>query len=151
MLPERYEYRRARGFTQYQFFSEGPKGKIRKLVVYSYLATEEGHTYYNLGFGDYDPALNELNDLTVSNNLDRDKVLATVAATAEEFSRQHPDCRIVVSGSPPARTRLYQMKIASHYSMISEMFDIQCQTTMGELVPFRKGENYEGFIFERKS
>ncbi|HVU98105.1 MAG TPA: hypothetical protein VHE34_22935 [Puia sp.] len=151
MLPERYEYRRARGYREYQFFSEGPKGKIRKLVIYSYLATEDGHAYYNLGFGDYDAVANELNDFAISNNLDRDKVLATVAATAEEFTRHYPGSRIVVKESTPARTRLYQMKIALHYSMIAEIFDIQCQTATGKSVPFRKGENYEGFIFERKA
>jgi len=151
MLQERYEYRRVGSFWQYEFFSEGPKGRIRKLIVYKYLGTLEGHAYYNLGFGDYDPVLKKINDLTVSNNLDRDKVLATVAATATDFTMHYPGCRIVVKGSTAARTRLYQMQIAANYEMISEMFDIQGQTADLEWVPFTGGKNYRGFIFERNS
>ncbi|GGA98756.1 hypothetical protein GCM10011511_22600 [Puia dinghuensis] len=119
--------------------------------MYSYLGTDNGWNYYNLGFGDFDPLEKKISDLTVSNNLDRDKILATVAATALEFSKWHPSCKIVIKGSTPARTRLYQMKICSHYSNIIELFDIQGLTKEGELVPFREGENFDGFIIERKS
>ena len=150
MLPQRYEYKRARNAKQYEFFSEGPKGRIRKLISYAYMGTENGHDYYNLGFGDYDLTTKKINDLIISGNKDRDKILATVAATALEFTRQISSCRIVIQGSTATRTRLYQMKIAAYYQEISELFDIQCVKENGHLETFRKGVNYGGFILERK-
>ncbi len=89
-----------------------------------------------------------VNDLIVSENQDRDKILATVAATAVEFTRTIRKCRLTIRGSTPARTRLYQMKIAAHYPDISELFDIQGETKNG-WGKFKTGENYLAFRFER--
>ena len=74
--------------------------------------------------------------------------MATVAATALEFTQHVQKCRLIVSGSTPGRTRLYQMKIAAHYDDISELFDIQGATETG-WERFRKGEKYLRFQFER--
>jgi len=148
MLPERYEYTRSQSFKEYSFFSEGPKGRIQKIVSYSYLGSQDGYDYYNLGFGDYDPVAKKVSDLKVSDNKDPDKVLTTIAATAMEFTRQFPGRRIVVEGSTPSRTRLYQMKIAKHYIMISEIFDIQGLTENGTLIPFEKGKSFSAFVAE---
>jgi hypothetical protein len=52
---ERYEYKRGSNYRQYEFFSEGPKGRILKIVYFSFLRKVNGYAYYNLGFGDYDP------------------------------------------------------------------------------------------------
>ena len=77
MLPERYEYTRSQSFKEYSFFSEGPKGRIQKIVSYSYLGSQDGYDYYNLGFGDYDPVAKKVSDLKVSDNKDPDKVLTS--------------------------------------------------------------------------
>jgi hypothetical protein len=57
----------------FEFLSEGPNGTIRKIVRYRplYLGV------YNLGFGDWNEATMMMEDKVRSNNLDRDKVLAT--------------------------------------------------------------------------
>ena len=68
-----------------------------------------GITYFNLGFGDQDESTGKINDLTISNNSDTDRILATVAATILEFTAHFPDAIVYVKGSTPARTRLYQM------------------------------------------
>lgn len=149
MLPEQYEYTKSRDLKLYEFYSEGPNGRIRKIVSYAYLGTQDGCAYYNLGFGDYDPMLKGISDLTVSDNGDRDKILATVATTVMEFIRYIPDCRIVIIGSTRSRTRLYQMKIAANFHLITEMFEIQCLTKDRKLVRFKRGENFEGFIVKR--
>jgi hypothetical protein len=99
-------------------------------------------------FGDFDPKSGKISDLTVSDNKDREKVLSTVAATAMEFTDLVRKCRLIVTGSTPSRTRLYQMKIFAHYDDISELFDIQGQTEKG-WVRFKKGEKYVRFLFER--
>lgn len=150
MLPERYEYSRSENLKQYEFYSSGPKGNIRKLITYSFIGTRDGHRYYNLGFGDYDQSGNEILDLVVSDNKDADKVLATVAATAVDFFKRHRNCGIIFEGSTSARTRLYQMKIAEYYHEISELFDIQGLTEDGMWSAFSKGVRYKGFFVKRK-
>jgi hypothetical protein len=150
MLLERYEYEIGNSFQQYDFYSEGPKGKIRKAVLYSFLGTLDGTDYYNLGFGDYDESERSINDLSVSNNKDRDKVLATVAVTALEFTSHFPGCQILAEGSTPARTRLYQMGVAKYYAEIAELFDIHGLTEKNGWVSFKAGENYLALLVARK-
>jgi hypothetical protein len=150
MLLERYSFKVDAGFLQYTFYSEGSKGRIDKIVLYTYLMTLGGIPYYNLGFGDHDDKNDQINDLAVSGNGDRDKILATVAYTAIEFSSHFHKCRIVIQGSTLSRTRLYQMGIARHHQEISQLFDIQGMTETGELVPFKRGENYRAFLASRK-
>ena len=150
MLLDRYVYEVRVPFQQYDFYSEGPKGKIRKAILYTFLETRNGNDYYNLGFGDYNEDKRAINDLSVSNNRDRDKILATVAMTTLEFTSHYPDCKIVATGSTPTRTRLYQMGIAKHYKEISEMFDIQGLTEKSGWQPFTSGENYLALLVSRK-
>ena len=88
----------------YEFFSEGPMGRIRKVILYEKL----GDDFFNLGFGDWNEELQQTDDSSRTNNGDRDKVLATVAFIALDFTDQFPNARIAVEGSTPARTRLYQ-------------------------------------------
>ena len=63
----------------YEFDSEGPKGRIRKVVRYT-LQNAGGIRYFNLGFGDLNKATDKIDDLAVTDNQDREKILATVAA-----------------------------------------------------------------------
>lgn len=148
MFLERYEYKKGLHFGQFYFYSDGPKGRIHKAISYKYLGEADDFYYFNVGFGDADPESGIVNDLTVSDNQDREKVLATVAATAVEFTDHLRKCRLMITGSTPARTRLYQIKIAAHYTNISELFDIQGETKMG-WEKFRVGKNYLAFRFER--
>lgn len=150
MLLERYEYEIGSSFQQYDFYSEGPKGKIKKAILYSFLGTLDGADYYNLGFGDYDKNEKGINDLSISDNKDRDKVLATVAVATLEFTSHFPGCKIVAEGSTPARTRLYQMGITKYYTEIAGLFDIQGLTEGSGWVPFKTGQNYLAFLIARK-
>ena len=150
MLPEGYEYKKSTDPRQYEFQSNGPKGSIRKIIIYSFMGTQYGRDVYNLGFGDYDASTGKILDLVVSDNRDQIKILATVAATVLDFIAHHSDCAILVTGSTPARTRLYQMNISRHYGEISKMFDLQCLTKEGRLTKFKRGENYEGFFLKIK-
>jgi hypothetical protein len=129
----------------YEFFSEGPKGSIKKTVIYSEI--EDG--LFNLAFGDWNDELNKLDDSIRSNNGDRDKILATVASTAIDFTDRFPQAEIFTEGSTPARTRLYQIGISNNLVEISEDFEIQGYIDH-EWQPFRKGINYEAFLIQRK-
>jgi hypothetical protein len=150
MLLDRYEYEVGVPFHQYDFYSDGPKGRIRKAVLYTFIGTRDGTDYYNLGFGDYNEDQKTVNDLSVSNNEDRDKILATVAITTLEFTSHFPDCKIVAAGSTPARTRLYQMGVAKYYKEISEMLDIQGLTAEKGWQSFKGGVNYLALLVSRK-
>lgn len=102
---DRYAFTTERTHTSYEFISEGRNGSIRKGVNFQLINAK--HEIHNLAFGDYNEA-GEIDDQSVSNNEDRDKVLATVAATVVDFSEHHPTATVIATGSTPARTRLLQ-------------------------------------------
>jgi len=84
---ERYEF----GIIQqdkYGFFSEG-----------------------NLTFGDWKEDINWIDDQIITDNKDRRKVLATVAAIVVTFMEENPNAIVFATGRTPARTRLYRMGI----------------------------------------
>jgi hypothetical protein len=129
----------------YEFFSEGPRGKIRKAVFY----TKIGSNLYNLGFGDWNEELQDVDDSNRTNNGDRDQVLATVAATAITFTNHFPDAEIFVQGSTPARTRLYQMGIGYNLLEINEHFHVRGFTD-DDWEAFQHGRNYSALLINRK-
>lgn len=148
MFLDRYEYYRGRTDNQFYFYSNGPKGRILKIVYFRTFGEINGYTYYNLGFGDYDPQIDDINDNAVSNNGDRDKVLTTVAMIALDFLNHTQNCRLYIAAATPARARLYQMKIALYYDDMSELFDIQGRTING-WERFRKSKIYSAFRIEK--
>jgi hypothetical protein len=148
---DRYEFNANRDFTMFEFWSEGPRGRIRKVVRYARLNERiNGETLYSLSFGD--PL--ELGDQNMyhvrSNNRDRDKVLATVAFTALEFALRHPEGKILIRGSTPARTRLYQMGINANWAYVGELFRLE-GFRCGRYEEFMRGRNYHYFLAKRKS
>jgi len=129
----------------YEFYSEGPQGRIRKIIAY----TQIGPSLFNLGFGDWNEETQAPDDSNRSNNGDRDRVLATVAYTAIDFFSEFPDVQVFIEGSTYSRTRLYQMGISSNYLEINEKFEIKGFIEENwEL--FRSGRNYEGFLIRQK-
>ena len=106
---------------------------------------------YNLGFGDKDPQSGYIDDLSITNNNDSQKVLATVARTLYVFTEQYPDAIVFAMGSTVARTRLYRMGITNNLAAIEEDFDIFGLTMDEEWEPFRKNVTYHGFSVRRKA
>lgn len=131
---------------QYEFYSEGPKGRIRKTVIYIRLPGLKTEAY-NLSFGDWDNAVNKINDKIVTNNADRDKVLVTVAFTILAFIEDHPNAFIFVQGSTEVRTRLYQMNIRRFWKEINIRFIVRgfIDNQWQDLQP---GINYSSFLLE---
>ena len=104
---------------------------------------------YNLAFGDYDPTTGALNDHVKSNNGDRDKVLATVGATAIDFLHWYPDAIIFAKGSTAARTRTYQMGINRFYDEITQNHSV-FGFANGGWEAFEPNKSYEAFRMRRK-
>ncbi len=103
----RYEYTADAEAVLFKFISEGIKGKVKKLVVYSQMLEKD---VYNLAFGDYDESTDSIDDTVITNNNGSQKVLATVASTLYVFMAKHPDAWIYATGSSYVRTRLYRME-----------------------------------------
>ena len=143
---DRYEFIKDDKRLEYEFYSEGPRGLIKKKVSYSRLPGIKTKAY-NLSFGDWDDSTHNVNDKITSNNNDRDKILRTVAFTVLNFIEDHPDAYIFMQGSTEVRTRLYQMNIRTFWKEINIWFivrgyvDNQWQT-------IKQGINYSAFLLE---
>lgn len=144
-----YDYLVSENFLSYEFFSEGPKGRIRKAIVFK-LINLKGNFFFNLAFGDMDD-LGNLSDLVVSNNQDAEKVLATVAHAVIKFTNIHPHALVYAEGSTPSRTRRYQMGINKFWKEIEPDFKVLGLSKEGQFEPFRPGMNYMGFAVRRKN
>jgi len=147
MLYDRYEYSTERLALYYEFISDGPKGRIKKIVEYIPTTIEN---VYNLAFGDYDETLEGINDKIVTNNGDSLKVLATVASTVYAFTGKYPEAGIYATGSTVVRTRLYRMGLANNLAEISKDFYVFGLRNK-EWEQFLIGEDYEAFFVTRKN
>ena len=127
--------------------SEGPKGRIRKIVQFAPMA---GENLFNLALGDKNVETGYFDDMSVSDNGDTEKVLATVAFVVYIFAVQFPDARIYATGSTLARTRLYRMGINKYNGLIATDFYIFGKRTDEEWKPFRRDKGYQAFIVTRK-
>jgi hypothetical protein len=131
----------------FEFVSEGPKGLIHKLVRFQPTNLK---SIYNLAFGDKDHTTGEIDDATISNNEDSEKVLATVVATVYAFTDKYPDLWIYATGSTKSRTRLYRMGITKYLSEVSEDFEVLGERN-DDWETFQKDVEYEGFLVRRKN
>lgn len=105
---------------------------------------------FNLAFGDWMENAKKVSDKTVTNNNDREKILATVASTVLDFIDHHPGSIVYAEGSTPSRTRLYQMGIAAYWHEITQQFEVY-GFRLDDWEPFQQGRNYEAFAVKIKS
>ena len=146
MNHERYPLQSDSSSLLFEFKSKGPKGVIHKIVQYSPMSLDG---VYNLGFGDFDEITGELDDDTVTNNGDTNKVLATVASTVFSFFEKHPDSSVYVVGSNPVRTRLYRIGITNNLLEITSGFEI-FGLVINEWEKFEPKKDYEAFLIRKK-
>ena len=121
MKHPRYNYSTSASNLMYVFLSIGKQGTIPKIVMYE----EIDDNFYNVAFGDYDPITKEISDEVVSNNGDMVKILATVIGTMQDFFAFYPNAKIMIQGSTPLRTRLYQRIIKNNLSEIATEFKVE--------------------------
>jgi len=146
---ERYNYQTNDSYLDYEFYSEGPNGKIKKVVRFT-LIKVPGGIVYNLGFGDWNEKKNRIDDFIISNNKDAERVLATVASTILDFTNHYPDAVIYAEGSTAARTRRYQMGINKYWHEIDPLFEVYGLIEEKGFYPFMRGRNYSSFVVKRK-
>lgn len=147
MKLDRYELKAGRNLTTFEFLSEGPKGKITKLIQFQQMNLPN---LYNLAFGDLISLTGKIDDKVVTDNGDSEKVLATVVAAVYAFTGQYQNVWVYATGSTAARTRLYRIGINKYFEAADEDFDI-----MGELQSewqwYEKGKDYQAFAVHRKN
>ena len=149
MRLEKYDLEADPTQSTFSFTSEGPKGRIVKNVYFTKMKVKGFRNIFNLAFGDKIDGLDDIDDRIVTDNEDREKVLATVANTMIIFTKVNPKARVLIVGSNPARKRLYQMAISKYFDELSETFDIK-GFLHGDLFRFRKNINYTAFLIKRK-
>lgn len=133
------------GYSVFEFLSVGRRGVIAKRIIF---APTDFPDIYNMTYGDID-INNEINDLTISDNGDRNKILATLAYVIEEYLEKYPDRIIFFTGSTYGRTRLYRMAISINIEYLSSKFNIHCQTDNG-IIEFEEHTQITGFLISKK-
>lgn len=130
----------------FEFVSKGKYGAIRKRIKFAPTALP---TVYNLAFGDINEE-DEIDDLSITNNGDRNKVLATVARVVEIYTSKYPERLIYFRGSTAQRTRLYRMAVGLNLEELSGKFKIFAELEESyEIVPFRKNMIINAFLIKR--
>jgi hypothetical protein len=131
----------------YYFWSTGPNGTIKKVIVFQ--AVDPQAELYNLAFGDLPSGSEFLNDLAVTNNGDTKIILATVGKAVVEFLEDFPNATIVAAGSTPARSRLYQINISLFIDEILPEFVVEGYLE-GRWELFEGNSAYDAFMLKRK-
>ena len=129
----------------FEFLSQGPKGRIPKLIKFSETHLKD---FYNLAFGDKDIETGEIDDLTISNNGDSEKVLATVVSAVYAFTDKNRNAWVYATGSTQSRTRLYKRGISKYYEEAVNDFEIY-GLFENEWIDFNPNTDFEAFLIKR--
>ena len=135
----------------FTFISEGRHGKLTKFVRFDKL--DYWSDTYNIALGTV--LENGVIDYTgITNNGDRNRLLATVASIIFTFLEKNPGNAVYLTGSDLRRTLLYQRAINYAYEELIQLFNIEGDISTGEdfseFEPFDTSKNYYGFRVKRK-
>ena len=144
MGKEKYSVKTNSNHLTYEFISEGPNGKIAKIVVYQHMFDN----FYNLAFGDFTNQHEILDDLIVSDNGDTAKILYTVASTLYDFFQHYEGTIVFAQGSTHSRNRLYRRYLAQFLDIITENFMLFGELD-GIIERFQKGKDYTSFYIHK--
>jgi len=129
----------------FDFYSIGKNGMIHKRIAF--MRTDKAGVY-NLAFGDVNNA-GEIDDFKISDNGDRNKILATVAKAVFEYVKEYPRRWVFFQGSTTERTRLYRMAIGLNLEELILNFEIYGQIGE-EFLPFYKNMPAIAFLLKKK-
>jgi hypothetical protein len=132
-------------FSLFDFFSHGKNGPLLKRIAFT---RTEHENVFNLAFGDVDKN-DKIDDCKISDNGDRNKILATVVYVVGLYTNKYPERWILFRGSTKGRTRLYRMAIGINLEELSERFEIYGLTKEGPVF-FYKNMDLNAFVIKRK-
>ena len=143
----RYDIIPDKDLHTFNYNSEGKNGAIQKVVFYQEI---EPAGVFNLALGDRNPITGEIDDKSVSDNGDTEKVLATVVSTVYAFLDDFPNAYIYAEGSTHSRNRLYRRGITKYLTEALEDFIIYGLLANKEVELFNPNTDYVGFLIHRK-
>jgi hypothetical protein len=130
----------------FEFLSIGKNGHITKRIEFT---PTDIPGIVNLAFGDIN-ADGEIDDYSISNNGDRNKILATVAFASEVYLDRYPERWIYFKGSTEERMRLYRMAISLNWDELASKFDIYAEQSDG-WIPYSKNVEVKGILVKKKN
>jgi len=134
-------------FRRVEFVSIGKRGEISKRINFT---PTQWPNVYNLSFGDIIDD-EDIDDYKISDNGDRNKILATVLKVVKAYTMKYPERWLYFTGSTEQRTRLYRMAVSLNLEELSEVFEIFAEIEgQDEFVRFQKGLNIKAFLVKRK-
>lgn len=96
---QKYDLYKNSSTTIFEFKSIGRNGEIKKVILFKALQSEQ---IYNLAFGDliYNETEQKylLDDSVITNNGDRNVILATVAQSIYIFTEKYPEKMVFFKG-----------------------------------------------------
>jgi hypothetical protein len=145
MSKDKYSLETDENNLVFEFYSEGPKGKVLKIIEYQHI----GGRFYNLAFGDSINMTKDFDDFIRTDNKDTDKVLSTVASTLYIFFEHYQGTIVIAEGSTHSRTRLYRRYLTAFLELIEPEFNLMGELN-GETERFKKGIDYKFFLISQK-
>lgn len=139
-----YEFTSDAQHLVFYFESVSDQRTIKKVV--HFYEIQKG--IYNLFLGDVD-SKGQLSDISISDNKDMEKILATVVQTILTFFVYYPNQKVFFEGSTYSRTCLYRIAISNYLKEFNEIFNIY-GTLNGIIEPFVSNKNYESFVISLK-
>ncbi|WP_234670292.1 DUF6934 family protein [Dyadobacter sp. CY261] len=148
MQSEFYPFQSDDDRLYFDFFSVSYDKTITKAVVFTEFSYAK--RLFNLALVDV-LSDGELSDMATSgNNLDLEKVMATVSQCIRLFFEKYPDAEIQIQGNTPAKNRLYRMVITRELSNIRKYYEIYGAN--GPLAePFEVGKAYKAYVLKLRT
>ena len=143
MLRESYPLLDVEASTIFFFFSEGIKGKVPKVVIFSH---KENNTW-SLAFGDLTPQGVDVK--VVSGNQDWVKVMNTVIKAVNTFTGTYPERLVYFKPVDEKRKILFNRIIQKRKEEIEEVYLIRGVEEEKE-VPYQAGKLYAAFVLQQK-
>ncbi|MDZ7933632.1 MAG: hypothetical protein U5M51_01380 [Emticicia sp.] len=147
MKSEFYNFSTNENALSFEFQSVSERKIVNKIVVYS--PFPDNPQLFNLALGDI-LENGEVSDLTVSNNADMEKVIATIVQTMFCFFEKYPECFVYFKGSTPERTRLYRIIISRELEEANRTFQIY-GIIDSEITVFERNCSYDSFVLALKN
>ena len=138
-------------YNAFTFTSIGRHGELIKVVSFDEMLSIDGT--FNLSLGTI--GSDGIPDFeTITNNGDRNKILATVAQIIIIFFEKYPGAKVYIIGSDNRRTMLYQRAINYGYEELKQNFiiygDASTKDEASTFEIFDRAKTYSGFLIQRR-
>ncbi len=129
--------------VQYEFKSVSKEKVVKKIV--EYVLIDKNISLYNLALLDVDKG--GVSDISVTDNKDMPKIMATVYQTLVDFFVTNPGAKVAFRGNTASRNRLYRAVIGKLVAMQEPGFRI-FGFVDGNFSAFQNDLEYEAYLIQ---